>query len=110
MDLLRDNELIYGRLLPIDQKHLIERYNKALAAFGLPATRLEKFEIDRTGFSPQIADELNDPLYLDPNEINRRFIILTPEHASNCTNNQGSLSFKMTGKYQLHSLNGNAKK
>ena len=79
MDLLRDNELIYGRLLPIDQKHLIERYNKALAAFGLPATRLEKFEIDRTGFSPQIADELNDPLYLDPNEINRRFIILTPE-------------------------------
>ncbi|MCC6206112.1 MAG: hypothetical protein IT533_14060, partial [Hyphomicrobiales bacterium] len=79
MDLLRDNELIYGRLLPIDQKHLIERYNKALAAFGLPATRLDKFEIDRTGFSPQIADELNDPLYLDPNEINRRFIILTPE-------------------------------
>ena len=79
MDLLRDNELIYGRLLPIDQKHLIERYNKALAAFGLPPTKLEKFEIDRTGFSPQIADELNDPLYLDPNEINRRFIILTPE-------------------------------
>lgn len=79
MDLLRDNELIYGRLLPVDQKHLIERYNKALTAFGLKPTRLKKFEIDRTGFSPQVADELNDPLYLDPNEVNRRFIILTPE-------------------------------
>ena len=79
MDLLRDNELIYGRLLPIDQKHLIERYNKALTGFGLPSTKLEKFEIDRSGFSPQVADELGDPLYLDPNEINRRFIILTPE-------------------------------
>ena len=47
-------------------------------AFGLKPTKLKKFEIDRTGFSPQIADELKDPLYLDPNEVNRRFIILTP--------------------------------
>ncbi|WP_274627937.1 DUF6638 family protein [Arvimicrobium flavum] len=79
MDLLRDNELIYGRLLPVDQKHLIERYNKALVAFGLKPTKLEKFEIDRTGFSPQVAEELGDVQYLDPNEVNRRFIILTPE-------------------------------
>jgi hypothetical protein len=79
MELLRDNELIYGRLFPVDQKHLIDRYNKALTAFGLPPTKLKKFEIDRTGYSPQIAEELGDPLYLDPNEVNRRFIILTPE-------------------------------
>lgn len=78
MDLLRDNELIFGRLLPIEEKHLIERYNKALVAFGLKPTRLETFEIDRTGFSPQVAEELADPLYLDPYEVNRRFIILTP--------------------------------
>ncbi len=78
MDLLRDNELIYGRLLQVDEPHLVERYNKALKAFGLPATKLDGFEIDRTGFSPQIAEELADPNYLDPNEINRRFIILTP--------------------------------
>lgn len=78
MDLLRDNELIYGRLLPVDEKHLIERYNKALKAFGLKPTRRNSFEIDRTGFSPQIAEELDDPFYLDPNEVNRRFIILTP--------------------------------
>ncbi len=78
MDLLRDNELIYGRLLQIDQPHLIDRYNKALAAFGLPPTQLKSFEIDRSGFSPEIAEELGDPHYLDPNEVNRRFIILAP--------------------------------
>ncbi len=81
MDLLRDNELIYGRLLPVDEPHLIDRYNKALAAFGLKPTKLKSFEIDRTGFSPEIAKELDDPLYLDPNEVNRRFIILTPAQA-----------------------------
>ena len=79
MDLLRDNELIYGRLLPIEEPHLIDRYNKALTAFGLKPTALKSFEIDRTGFSPQVAEELGDYQYLDPNEVNRRFIILTPD-------------------------------
>ncbi|TPK71459.1 hypothetical protein FJ930_15315 [Mesorhizobium sp. B2-4-15] len=77
-DLLRDNELIYGRLLTVDEPHLIQRYNKALAAFGLKPTRLESFQIDRTGFSPEVAEECGDYDYLDPNEVNRRFIILTP--------------------------------
>jgi hypothetical protein len=80
-DLLYKNELIYGRLLKIDQPHLIERYNKALKAFGFRPTKLKEFDIDRTGFSPQVADELKDPAYLDPNGINRRFIILTPAQA-----------------------------
>jgi hypothetical protein len=78
MDLLRANELIYGRLLTVDEPHLIARYNKALAAFGLKPTALQSFDIDRTGFSPQVAEELGDHHYLDPNEVNRRFIILTP--------------------------------
>lgn len=78
MDLLRDNELIYGRLLPIDEPHLVDRYNKALKAFGFKPTRLNSFHVDRTGFSPEIAEECGDYDYLDPNGINRRFIILTP--------------------------------
>lgn len=78
-DLLRDNELIYGRLLKVEEPHLIERYNKALKAFGLKSTKLKSFEIDRTGFSPQVAEDLGDPDYLDPNQVNRRFIILTPQ-------------------------------
>lgn len=81
MNLLRDNDLIYGRLLTIDEPHLIQRYNKALAAFGIAPTDLASFEIDRTGFSPQVAEELGDYQYLDPNEVNRRFIILTPAQA-----------------------------
>jgi hypothetical protein len=40
---------------------------------------LSSFRIDMTGFSPEIAEELNDPDYLDPNGVNRRFVILTPE-------------------------------
>lgn len=79
MKRLRENELIYRRLLRIEEPHLVERYNKALAAFGLKPTKLKSFEIDRTGFSPEIADELGDLHYLDPNEVNRRFIILTPQ-------------------------------
>lgn len=81
MNLLRDNELIYGRLLTVEAPHLVERYNKALAAFGLTHTKLASFEIDRSGFSPQVAEELGDPNYLDPNQVNRRFIILTPAQA-----------------------------
>ncbi|QKV17070.1 DUF6638 family protein [Oricola thermophila] len=82
MKRLYDNDLIYGRLLKVSQPHLIERYNKALKAFGLPETKLEVFDIDKTGFSPQVADELGDPDYLDPNGINRRFIILTPSQST----------------------------
>jgi hypothetical protein len=78
VNLLRDSELIYGRLLTVEEPHLIARYNKALAAFGLPPTKLASFEIDRTGFSPQVAEELGDFGYLDPNGVNRRFIVLTP--------------------------------
>ena len=78
MKRLVDSELIYGRLLTIAEPHLIGRYNKALKAFGLAETKLAAFDIDRTGFSPQVAKELGDEDYMDPNGINRRFIILTP--------------------------------
>jgi hypothetical protein len=78
MKRLLEAELIYGRLMTVNQPHLIERYNKALKGFGLPETRLTEFDIDMTGFSPQVAAELGDKDYLDPNRVNRRFIILTP--------------------------------
>lgn len=79
MKRLLEAELIYGRLLDVSEPHLIERYNKALEAFGLPRTNLKQFSIDMTGFAPEIADELGDRDYLDPNRVNRRFIILTPD-------------------------------
>ena len=78
MKRLLEAELIYGRLMTVNEPHLIARYNKALKGFGLPETRLAEFDIDMTGFSPQIAAELGDRDYLDPNRVNRRFVILTP--------------------------------
>ncbi|MFD1329506.1 DUF6638 family protein [Mycoplana ramosa] len=81
MNRLLEAELIYGRLLDISEPHLVERYNKALEGFGLPRTKLTQFGIDMTGFAPEIADELGDRDYLDPNRVNRRFIILTPDQA-----------------------------
>jgi len=79
MKLLEESELIYGRMMRVDEPHLIERYNQALVGFNLKSTKLNSFRIDMTGFSPEIADELQDEQYLDPGGINRRFIILSPE-------------------------------
>ena len=82
MKRLLEAELIYGRLMTVNEPHLIGRYNKALKGFGLPETQLAEFDIDMTGFSPQIAAELGDRDYLDPNRVNRRFVILTPGQVS----------------------------
>jgi hypothetical protein len=81
MKRLLENKLIFGNLLTVDEPHLVERYNKALKGFGLKPVKLKSFSIDMTGFSPEVANELNDQEYLDPNGVNRRFIILTPEQA-----------------------------
>lgn len=79
MKLLYQHDLIYGRLMVVDQDYLVQRYRKAMAGFGLKPTELDHFHIDMTGFSPEIADEMDDQNYLDPLGVNRRFIILSPE-------------------------------
>lgn len=58
---------------------LKERYNRAMEQLCGRRTELARFHIDMTGFSPEIADELQDPYYLNPHGINRRFILLIPE-------------------------------
>ncbi len=82
MDLLIDNDLIYGAMHEVNESHMIARYNTALKGFGLPPTKLDTFTIDATGYSPEIAKELENEDYLNPQGINRRFIILTPEQES----------------------------
>jgi len=81
MERLIENALIYGSMVQIDQPHLVERYNQALSAFGLAATKRNAFSVDAMGFSPEIAQDLNNDEYLDPLGINRRFIIVSPEQA-----------------------------
>lgn len=82
MERLIDNELMYGNMLTINQPHMIARYNAALTALGLKKTERDVISIDATGFSPEVAEEIGDPAYLDPDGVNRRFIILTPEQGS----------------------------
>jgi hypothetical protein len=79
MQRLIENKLIYGQLLEIAEPHLVERYNQALEGLSLKRTKLKKFRIDMCGFSPEVAKDLGDIQYLDPNGVNRRFIILTPD-------------------------------
>ncbi|HSO48680.1 MAG TPA: DUF6638 family protein, partial [Rhizobiaceae bacterium] len=79
MQRLIENKLIYGQLLEVSEPHLVARYNQALEGLSLKPVKLDKFRIDMTGYSPEVADALGDTQYLDPNQVNRRFIILTPE-------------------------------
>ena len=60
MQRLAEHDLIHGRLLDIGEPHLVERYNRALKAFGLPQTRLDRFRIDMSGYSPEVAEELGE--------------------------------------------------
>lgn len=76
-----NSQMPYDQLLVVDEPHLVERYYKALKSFGLKPPSLKKFSIDMTGFSPEVAKSLKDVNYLDPNSVNRRFVILSPEQA-----------------------------
>ena len=80
---LIEQGLLFGGLKRIEEPHLRDRYNRALAALRLAPTALASFHIDATGYSPEIAEERGDETYLDPRGVNRLFIILSPEQR-NC--------------------------
>lgn len=69
----------FGGLLHVSHPSLVARYRRAMAAMELAPTALDAFHVDACGFSPEVADELGDPRYLDPYGVNRRLIVLTPE-------------------------------
>jgi len=71
--------LIYGNLFHVDSAALVGRYNRALGHLTGKKTGLTDFYIDISGFSPEVGDALNDPLYLNPNGCNRQFILLSPK-------------------------------
>ncbi|WP_146589574.1 DUF6638 family protein [Puniceibacterium confluentis] len=82
MKRLIDTGLMFGNLLRIDSPALVERYNRALKHLTGRATTLAEFHIDISGFSPEIGDEFDDPLYLNPNGVNRQFILLSTQQKS----------------------------
>lgn len=77
MKRLIKNGLMFGNLFHVSSSALAERYGRALNHLTGKTTKLTDFHVDISGFSPEIGDELNDPLYLNPNGCNRQFIILS---------------------------------
>ncbi|OJI95337.1 hypothetical protein LY10_01028 [Planktotalea frisia] len=71
--------LMFGNLIHVQSAALIERYNRALKHLANHQTKLTDFHIDISGYSPEIGDELDDPLYLNHAGVNRQFILLTTD-------------------------------
>ena len=71
--------LMFGNLFHVSSPALAERYNRALKSLTGKTTSLTDFHIDIAGFAPEVAQELGDDLYLNPNGCNRQFILLSTE-------------------------------
>ena len=67
---LIEKGLMFGELVAVDTPALVARYNRALQKLTGQQTALFDFHIDISGFSPEIADELGDPLYFNSNGVN----------------------------------------
>ena len=79
MNRLIQSGLMFGNLIHVASPALVERYNRALKHLTGKTTAQTDFHIDISGFSPEVGDELNDPLYLNHNGVNRQFILLTTQ-------------------------------
>jgi hypothetical protein len=79
MNRLIQSGLMFGNLIHVASPALVERYNRALKHLTGKTTTQTDFHIDISGFSPEIGDELDDPLYLNHNGVNRQFILLTTQ-------------------------------
>ena len=79
MHRLIEKGLMFGNLIRIDSPALVDRYNRALKSLTGKQTGLDDFHIDISGFSPEVAEELDDPLYLNHQGVNRQFILLTTD-------------------------------
>ncbi|MEM6373066.1 MAG: DUF6638 family protein [Pseudomonadota bacterium] len=71
--------LMYGNLFHVASPALVDRYNRALKHLTGRTTTLTDFYVDISGFSPEVGDDLDDPLYLNHNGVNRQFILLSTE-------------------------------
>ncbi|TNF20891.1 MAG: hypothetical protein EP318_09210 [Rhodobacteraceae bacterium] len=79
MNRLIQSGLMFGNLIRVDSPALVGRYNRALMHLTGKETKFSEFHVDISGFSPEIGQELKDPLYLNPKGVNRQFILLTTD-------------------------------
>ncbi len=82
MHRLIEKGLMFGNLIRVDSPVLVERYNRALKHLSGRETKLDVFHIDISGYSPEVGDELDDPLYLNHRGVNRQFILLSTDQAT----------------------------
>ncbi len=79
MKRLIEKGLMFGNLLNVSGPALVGRYNRALKHLTGRETALGDFHIDISGYSPEVGDEFGDHLYLNPQGVNRQFILLFVE-------------------------------
>ena len=82
MNRLIQTGLMFANLTRVDTPALVERYNRALHHLTGKRTALTEFAIDISGYSPEVADELGDPQYLNRNGVNRQIILLSTRQKS----------------------------
>lgn len=78
MESLIQSGLYRNGLVQISNPLLVRRYNHCLEAIGFESTNLNEFQIDAWGWSPQIAEEKEDPFYLSHGFANPYGIIISP--------------------------------
>jgi hypothetical protein len=76
---LIEKGLMYGNLFHVSGQAMADRYNRALKHLTGKTTKLTDFHVDISGYAPEVGDELEDHLYLNPQGCNRQFILLSTE-------------------------------
>ncbi len=71
------SKLFGAGLVPVDTAELVKRYNDCLAELGIAPTSLPSFAVDGIGWSPEVAREKGDMLYLSAGIANPMGIIIT---------------------------------
>lgn len=71
--------LMFGNLFEVSSPAMVERYNRALDYLIGKKSALTEFHIDIAGYSPEIAHEFDDELYLNPHGANQMFILLSTD-------------------------------
>ena len=79
MQRLVDAHLFGAGLIDIETPVLVGRYNDCLQQLGIEPTQLKRFKVDGMGWSPEIALEKKDNLYLSNGIPNHLAIIISPD-------------------------------
>ena len=82
MDRLIQAKLFGDGLCPVATPELVSRYNLCLDSLGIAPTPQTAFAIDAMGWSPTVAAEKEDLLYLSAGIANPMAVILSPDQAN----------------------------